>query len=242
MMMRHPDLGCSLSDHFSIEATLAFHPLQQPQPSSPSPPAPESASNRDSTPTATGTLQPSDEPASPPPPQTTLEKPKTNSALDNGTYLQLQSPAPSITHDENPTPHSQLLHPSPDALPASAYDTILALIKSYRAREESQLTWRARHFFLSVLASIACLVGVWFTPAGMNFVAFILMLVSTLGLAAGTVDGLMSLLFFRAELKALREFEWEVRNRRGLVFGGGGAGVDDGEERDGEGDGDERGW
>jgi sphingomyelin phosphodiesterase 2 len=68
------------------------------------------------------------------------------------------------------------------------------------------------------------------------------MLVSTLGLAAGTVDGLMSLLFFRAELKALREFEWEVRNRWGLVFGGGGAGVDDGEERDGEGDGDERGW
>jgi sphingomyelin phosphodiesterase 2 len=194
MMMRHSDLGCSLSDHFSVEATLAFHPLPQPQPSSPSPPPPESASNRDSTPTATGTLQPSDEPTSPPPPQTTaLEKPKTNSALDNGTYLQLQSPAPSISHDESPLP-------SPDALPASAYDTILALIKTYRAREESQLTWRARHFFLSVLASIGCLVGVWFTPVGMNYVAFVLMLVSTLGLAAGTVDVLMSLLFFRAEL------------------------------------------
>jgi sphingomyelin phosphodiesterase 2 len=237
MMMRHPELGCSLSDHFAIEATLAFHPFRQSQLS---PPVPESnsntISNRDSTPTATGTHEPI--------PPTSPEKSTTDSALHNGAYLQLQqSPTPSIAPEPEATYHSQLtsfLSPSPDTLPSTAYETILSLIKSYTAREESQLTWRARHFFAALLVSVACLVGVWFTPSGKNYVSFILMLVSTLGLAAGTVDGLMALLFFRSELKALREFEWEVRNARGILLGGG-VQEEDG-DRNWDEEAGERGW
>lgn len=234
MMMRHPELGCSLSDHFAIEGTLAFHPHRQSE-ASPPPESNTTTSKRESSPTAAGSLQPPDEhtPANP-------EKSKADSALHNGAYLQLQSPAPSTTHLLDTTYQSQLnsfLDPSPDTLPPAAYDTILSLVKSYTAREESQLAWRGRHFFASVLASVACLVGVWFTPCGKNYISFILMLVSSLGLTAGTVDGLMALLFFRSELKALREFEWEVRNaKRGSL----GAGLEEGDGRDG--DEDERGW
>ncbi|KAK3903073.1 Endonuclease/exonuclease/phosphatase [Staphylotrichum tortipilum] len=233
MMMRHPVLSCSLSDHFSVEATLTFHPHHQPPPS----PSPDSDANRrESSITATATLQtaqqqqqyhqPPDESitaaASP-----TTEKSRTDSAVHNGAYLQLQSPAPSSTNILDTTYQAQLdtfLDPSSsdaDALPADAYDAVLALIRSYTAREERQLTWRARHFFAALAVAIACLVGVWFTPSGNNYISFILVLVSSLSLTAGTVDGLMALLFFRSELKALKEFEWEVRNARAISFGGG---------------------
>ena len=237
MMMRHPELGCSLSDHFSVEATLAFHPYQEPSPS----PAPESnattaASKDGSSPTATSTLQPTSSPTTNP-----EKSSQTDSALHNGAYLQLQSPPPSSTHLPDTTTYpSQLhafLHPSPstNTLPSSAYDTILAQIQSYTARERRQQAWRGRHFFASLAVTVACLVGVWFTPDGRNYISFILVLVSTLGLTAGTVDGLMALLFFSSELKALKEFEWEVRNARRGVYGGGG------EVEGGEGEGAERG-
>jgi sphingomyelin phosphodiesterase 2 len=240
MMMRHPELGCSLSDHFAVESTLAFHPLRHSHHQHKhTPPASDPNLNN---PRPTTTIPPSDD-SVPRTTTTTTTTPspvdsKTDSALHNGAYLQLQSPAPSPTPDsDDPAttapapPASQLqsfLHPScPDnTLPANAYDEILSLIRSYRAREESQLAWRGRHFFASVLVTVACLVAVWFSPR--NYVAFVLMLVSSLGLAAGTVDGLMALLFFRSELKALREFEWEVRNAKGFILsgavGGGGGG------------------
>ncbi|KAJ4290703.1 phospholipase C type enzyme [Collariella sp. IMI 366227] len=205
MTMRHPELGCSLSDHFAVEATLAFHP-------SPQLPETNSISNLDSSPAAVAsTLQSTDG----------ALKSKTESALHNGAYLQLASPTPSTTNIADAAdPASQLhsfLHASPDVLPPTAYQTITNLIKQYRTREQGQQAWRGYHFFASVAATIACLVGVWFVPH--NYISFILVLVSSLSLTAGTVDGLMSLLFFRSELKALREFEWEVRNSNGALGG-----------------------
>ena len=44
--------------------------------------------------------------------------------------------------------------------------------------------------------------------------AFILMLLSTLGLTAGVLDGLMGWLFVKGELRSLKEFEWEIRAAR----------------------------
>lgn len=40
------------------------------------------------------------------------------------------------------------------------------------------------------------------------------MLLSTLGFSVGVIDGLMGLLFVGSEMRALKEFEWEVRNTR----------------------------
>lgn len=227
MMMRHPELGCSLSDHFSIEATLTFHPLPQEQSQSPTlstEPNFDPSSNGPITPTATDTLpRPLPEPT-PGPAETT----GADSTLRNGAYLQLQSPAPSLDHEPDSSSRAQLAfflrhehdsHSSKNP-PPTTYDTILTIIQTYASREQSQLTWRARRFFLALFASVASLVGVWFIPSGRNYISFILALVSTLGLVAGTVEGLMALLFFRSELNALREFYWEVRNAKRALSGG----------------------
>lgn len=95
------------------------------------------------------------------------------------------------------------------------YVEILNMIAEFTAGERVQQKWRARHFYLSVLVWVGCLVAVWFSPH--NFVAFILLLIASLGLASGVVDGLIALIFFQGEFKALREFEWEISNARALL-------------------------
>ncbi|KAF2084118.1 DNase I-like protein [Saccharata proteae CBS 121410] len=148
MTMRHPELRCSLSDHFSIEATLVHVPsAESTAASAPSP-----------------------------------------------------SPAPS--------------------LPIQAYDEILRMIHSYTQREMRQRKLRVGHFGAQLAIAIGCFIAVWWVPR--NFVAFILMLVSSLGLAYGVVDGLMGGLFVGSELRALREFEWEIRNARSRAIGSAG--------------------
>lgn len=100
----------------------------------------------------------------------------------------------------------------PDYLPIETYDTILAMIEKYVAREGRQRRLRLSHFGGQLLVAIGCLVAVWWSPR--NFVSFILMLLSTLGLASGVIDGLIGGLFVGSELRALKEFEWEIRNAK----------------------------
>ncbi|KAH6484066.1 hypothetical protein HBI55_212480 [Parastagonospora nodorum] len=149
MTMRHPTLHCSLSDHFSVEATLT----------------------RNST------------------------------------------SAPDI--------HASPLAPEETYLPIETYDEILATTLKYQVRERVQRKLRIGHFFFQLSLSIGCLVGVWWSPR--NYVAFLLMLLSSVGLSVGVIDGLMGLLFVGSEMRALREFEWEVRNarERAVARGGG---------------------
>ncbi|KAH7118825.1 Endonuclease/exonuclease/phosphatase [Dendryphion nanum] len=140
MTGRHPTLHCSLSDHFSVEATLTR-----------------------------STTSPT--------------------AVNYG-------PLPI----------------EPTYLPLETYDDILATISKYDARERTQRRLRMGHFVYQLSLSIACLIGVWWSPY--NYVSFILMLISSLGLSVGVLEGLMGGLFIGSELRALREFEWEVKNAR----------------------------
>ncbi|KAF2273943.1 DNase I-like protein [Westerdykella ornata] len=140
MTMRHPTLHCSLSDHFSVEATL-------------------------------------------------------------------------VRSAAEPTTVDHIHYALPDTyLPLDVYDEILANITKYAKREQIQRRLRLGHFGYQILLSIGCLVGVWWSPH--NYVSFILMLVSTLGFGVGVLDGLMGGLFVSSELRALKEFQWEVRNTR----------------------------
>lgn len=141
MTARHPTLYCSLSDHFSVEATLVRN---------------------------------LDEPVS-----TTLDEP----------------PASIQAY-----------------LPIEVYDEILATISKYDARERTQRRLRLGHFGYQLSLTIGCLIGVWWAPY--NYVAFILMFISALSLSVGVIDGLMGGLFVSSELRALKEFEWEVRNTK----------------------------
>lgn len=137
MTARHPTLKCSLSDHFSIEATFV-----------------RSQSSRQSYET------------------------------------------PTLTNH----------------LPVETYDDILAMIHQYELRERKQRRLRLTHFGIEICISIGCLVAVWWSPR--NFVAFLLMLISTLGLSAGVIDGLMGGLFVGSELRALKEFEYDIKTAR----------------------------
>jgi sphingomyelin phosphodiesterase 2 len=172
MLYRHPDLGCSLSDHFSVECTLVHtRNIEE-----------EGTRNQEE-----------------------------DLAVDRGAFL--QSPATS----EFRTHHSQLNHTSPSYLPVSTYDEILAMIHKYQLRERSQRRLRLGHFVGSVFISIGCFVAIWWSPR--NFVSFILMLLSTLGLFAGVIDGLIGGLFVGSEIRALKEFEWEISNARAAAGG-----------------------
>ncbi len=140
MAMRHPTLYCSLSDHFSVEATLTR-----------------------------STTAP--------------------------TAIQLSPWALPERY-----------------LPIETYDQILANTVKYNARERVQRKLRIGHFFYQLTLWIACLIGVWWVPH--NYIAFILMLLCSVGLSVGVIDGLMGFLFIGSEIRALKEFEWEVRNTR----------------------------
>ncbi|KZZ95938.1 Endonuclease/exonuclease/phosphatase [Moelleriella libera RCEF 2490] len=99
-----------------------------------------------------------------------------------------------------------------NALTLSDYDEMLAMTQKYTARERRQRFWRGVHFHAALVVWLACLVAVWFSPR--SFVTFLLMLLASLGLTAGVIDGLLALLFFSREIRGLKEFEWEIQNAR----------------------------
>lgn len=205
MMDPHSELGCSLSDHFSVETTLSF------QVSAPPPPT---DGNRIVRVPSTKEMpeQELQDHVSPP-------DEGHDHALENGTYL--QSPEPSEgrpSHETLGQADAPSIPGDQSSLPLQTYDEILAIIHKYIARERQQRRWRSAHFFAWLFVAVGCLVAVWFVGPR-PWAAFILMLASTLGLAAGTVDGLIALLFIGSEMRALKEFEWEVMNAKAAAGG-----------------------
>jgi sphingomyelin phosphodiesterase 2 len=93
---------------------------------------------------------------------------------------------------------------------SSFYEEILAMIDKYNLRERRQRRYRMVHFVAAATISIGTFVAIWWSPR--NYVAFLLLILSTFGIMAGTIDGLIGGLFVGSELRALAEFEWEVRN------------------------------
>jgi sphingomyelin phosphodiesterase 2 len=146
-MDRHPTLKCSLSDHFSVEASIVYTPKAE------------------------------------------VKQQATRRAR-----------AGSFAHSVGP----------PAPLPLSTYEEILEMVRIYEIRERRQRRLRLGHFVGQFTVAIGCLVAIWWSPR--NYASFLLMLLSTLGLSAGVVDGLIGGLFVGSELRALKEFEWEIRN------------------------------
>ncbi|KAJ5605700.1 Endonuclease/exonuclease/phosphatase [Penicillium lagena] len=91
------------------------------------------------------------------------------------------------------------------------------MIHVYVRRERSQRRWRLAHFLVSIVVSIGCMVGVWWVGSR-TYIGFVLVLVSTLNFGAGILDGLIGGLFVSSEIRALKEFEWEVANAKRLVM------------------------
>ncbi|KAL3419088.1 endonuclease exonuclease phosphatase [Phlyctema vagabunda] len=174
MLFRHPTLQCSLSDHFSVEATLIHSSSQEFN----FPGRPESIVN-------------------------------------NGAFL--QSPS---THDLTTDVLERQLRMDigkDEFLPIQTYDEILAMIAKYTLRERKQRRYRLGHFVGSVFISIGCWIAVWWSPK--NYISFLLMLLSSLGLGAGIIDGLIGGLFVGSEIRALKEFQWEIISTKAAAGG-----------------------
>lgn len=235
MMDRHPELGCTLSDHFSVEATLVLHQADHKPASAASNVNRHRSRSRNRSrsysrssilhPTAAASLA------------ETRGTKIPDSHLENGVYL--QSPSNSETHlslpvsrprDPNAPPSSSFSAQLRAAaqpvsfMPAGVYDEILAEIHAYMARECFQRRWRSTHFGTWVIVTMICYIGVWWTP---RWVSFILMVLSSLGLAGGVIDGLIALLFVGSEMGALKEFEWEIMNAKATATGASGAGFEE---------------
>jgi sphingomyelin phosphodiesterase 2 len=108
---------------------------------------------------------------------------------------------------------------------AQLVQEILELVRAYTLTARRERRMYLSCFPAGVLLAVGCWVGIWL--ARHPGVAFLLAVVSTLGLGAGIVAGLIGGLFGGQELRALWEFEGEVRRW----------GRDSGNEREaGEGD------
>lgn len=132
--------------------------------------------------------------------------------MTNGTLS-----AEIVDMDEKDLTKAQSKEPTRITISNSFYEQILAMLHTYTLRERKQRRWRLGHFLGSAVFSIGSFVAVWWSKY--NYVAFILLLISTLGILAGTLDGLIGGLFVGSELRALQEFEWEVRNALHLAGG-----------------------
>ncbi|KAJ5655891.1 hypothetical protein N7507_007841 [Penicillium longicatenatum] len=131
------------------------------------------------------------------------------------TQTQVDIPHSPSTPSLHTTTSKQI---SPNAaLSPDTYDHIIDMIHIYVQRERSQRRWRLAHFILSIVVSIGCMVGVWWV-GNRTYIGFILILVSTLNFGAGILDGLIGGLFVSSELRALKEFEWEVQTAKDLVL------------------------
>lgn len=280
MTTRHPELQCSLSDHFAVAATLVYHQTSTTTPSQegsgpgdgnlrgidttslagqhwPLPPGRGSLfhhhhNRRKSTPALL--LQGSDDDKNLQNINNSQqEEDDSTAALETkghdvrdpvgGAFLSLQSPTPSTSRLSLPgnlpafaADYDIQLLSSLSASPSGDvagfdihdYDALLAGVREYVAREADQTRWRTYHFVFWLCITIICYVIVWFVPNHTNkltseqthAINFVLLLLSSIGLVAGVLDGLMALLFFRgSEKRALKEFQWELSNARAFAFG-----------------------
>ena len=169
---RHPKLGCSLSDHFAVEAVI------------------------------------------------------TRSDHDRQTPKEIEVKGIELHHETNGSEMANYgdkdferatTVPTRPHLSTAFYEDILSMVHKYTLRERKQRRLRLAHFLGSCAVSIGCFVAIWWSPT--NYVSFLLILLSSLGLMAGTVDGLIGGLFVGSELRALQEFEWEIRNSIALPQG-----------------------
>ncbi|KAL8818935.1 MAG: hypothetical protein Q9223_002524 [Gallowayella weberi] len=201
MTERHPTLDCSLSDHFSVEATITRIP--QASITSGNALHQRSSLHEQTTDAALGTL--------------------TNTSLHPTLYTSY-NPSPTssflpLPSTRTPSPHKpksiQSLASSQPYLPTSTYDEILALISSDKERAQRQRRLRLFHFGASVMISIICFIAIWWSNhAG---VSFMLVFISTLNFGGGVVQGLIGGLFGGHELRALKEFEWEIEAAKGFA-------------------------
>ncbi|KAI1505462.1 DNase I-like protein [Biscogniauxia marginata] len=181
MLDRHPTLGCSLSDHFSVEVTLMFGHAQ-----------------RESATTSQELFDESSSPSS-----------NVSTSHRNGKHSDYHSHVPQHVSEDITSPTRESLGGTKDD---GVLDEMLHVLSSYQSVRQKRAWWaRVRLGVLSVV-SIGSLVGVGLID-GFGWARSLLALAGILASCFAVLDACRRLLFDLAEGAALRELEWEVRNR-----------------------------
>ena len=116
---------------------------------------------------------------------------------------------------EHGTEQNLQIRTLPSSLPESVFVEIQDLTETYFHRETRQRMLRLGHGTAQLFITIGCLIAIWWSPS--NYVSFLLLLISTLGLGAGLIDALIGGLFVGGELRLLEEFRWEIGTARKLA-------------------------
>lgn len=90
------------------------------------------------------------------------------------------------------------------------YEEMIRCIASYRVVARRQKFFRCLHFYFSILLLIAALVVTTFTANKAGWSSIFWVLFAVVVSVTGTIDGFISFLFGRKELRALKEVEEEV--------------------------------
>lgn len=94
------------------------------------------------------------------------------------------------------------------------YEEMLQVLAKYRRVSKWQKLWRGTHFWLSVLIIIIIHVVTTFTSNRAGWSSVFWVFFATFMAVTGLIDGLISFLFGRSEIRALEEVSQEVRDSR----------------------------
>jgi sphingomyelin phosphodiesterase 2 len=102
-------------------------------------------------------------------------------------------------------------------LTSDMFDTIEAVTARYIVRELRFSRRRIIHFFASLLAFVALLIGQWWVEV--DYGHFLITFGAVLMMVAGVISGIISFMFGRWEISALREFLSDVQLARKVYLG-----------------------
>lgn len=111
---------------------------------------------------------------------------------------------------------SELTYPGESVLSEGMFDVIEWITDRYMEREIQHSRYRNIHFIVSFVVFIGLLIGQWWVEP--NYAHFLILLGGVLIMVTGTVNGLIGFIFGRWEIRALREFQSEVKLARNLYI------------------------
>lgn len=226
---RHPQLDCSLSDHYAYEVTLAKRV--------PKPPSMSFPSCNDESPPPSALKKPTADrdkrlTARPNKINITVTT-KNEEKLGLGTYL--ESPTASERRSSSGEEHNDNYNDAKVGASSSApatsadhdnmplsdaqYAELVTLIQEFAREEQRSQQFCYAIFFSSLLVTVSLLIGIWFIAPRATYGVFIAMFFGLGIFATGLVAGYYGLTFLGRELRLLDEFEWEVMNAQAVDRG-----------------------
>jgi sphingomyelin phosphodiesterase 2 len=102
-------------------------------------------------------------------------------------------------------------------LTSSMFDTIEAVTARYIVRELQFSRRRILHFFASLVAFMALLIGQWWVEV--NYGHFLITFGAVFVMVTGVINGIIGFMFGRWEIRALREFLSDLQLARKVYSG-----------------------